>query len=492
MPKGFYSTHLYLKKSTYCFRWTFPERLVNLIGKRELRRSMQTGNLRLATRRAVILAARLHAFHAHVEQEAIMQQITQSQIQILLERYVHQAMAEMEGWRCTSGPFPDSEIDGELTALDYLRRDTREQLRRHDHARVASTAEQLAAEAGFIVLSGTPEHAHLCRGMLRADANILDTEIKRTHGDYSGEFTFAPSKAFGAPTPLVPLSQVIAEFKEEHLRSNRWDRKTQTDNAAILRDLMEIVGKVPVATIDKEMLRPYRQTVMALPKEKKDSEARAPFTSEELQCIFLSEDFKSAKNRGQTRSPYMFWLPVIGLHTGARIEELAGLRLEDVKQEGDVWVLDINVKHRRLKNKSSIRQIAIHPTVLELGFLDYVERRRKQGHAYLFPELGVRQGRKGMTASNYFGRYLDRLGITARDKVFHSFRHNLLNRCKQQGIDLAVAQEIAGHANETMTYGLYGKALRPEAQLPHLTRLDFGVDLTPLKGIWKQLMGGKA
>jgi hypothetical protein len=242
MPKGCYSTHLYLKKSTYCFRWTFPERLVNLIGKRELRRSMQTGNLRLATRRAVILAARLHAFHSHVEQEAIMQQITQSQIQILLERYVHQAMAEMEGWRCTSGPFPDNEIDGEMTALDYLRRDTREQLRHHDHARVASTAEQLAAEAGFIVLPGTPEHAHLCRGMLRADANILDTEIKRTQGDYSGEFSFTSTHTPALSAPLVRLSQVILEFKEEHLRSNRWETKTQTDNTAILRDFVEIIG----------------------------------------------------------------------------------------------------------------------------------------------------------------------------------------------------------------------------------------------------------
>ena len=48
--------------------------------------------------------------------------------------------------------------------------------------------------------------------------------------------------------------------------------------------------------------------------------------------------------------------------------------------------------------------------------------------------------------------------------------------------------EIAGHANETMTCGLYGKALQPEAQLPVLTRLAFGVDLRPLKEVWKSLM----
>ena len=31
-------------------------------------------------------------------------------------------------------------------------------------------------------------------------------------------------------------------------------------------------------------------------------------------------------------------------------------------------------ENRRLKNKSAIRQVALHPNVLELGFLDYVEQ----------------------------------------------------------------------------------------------------------------------
>jgi integrase len=93
-----------------------------------------------------------------------------------------------------------------------------------------------------------------------------------------------------------------------------------------------------------------------------------------------------------------------------------------------------------------------------------------------------------MTASNHFARYLDRLGITAKDKVFHSFRHHLLNLCKQHGVELSVAQEIAGHANESMTYGLYGKKLEPAVQLQYLSQIDFQIDLCPLKDVWRKLM----
>jgi integrase len=549
MPKGCYATHLYLKRNTYCFRWTFSDRLVTLLGKRELRRSLQTGNRRLATQRAVRLAARLYALRALFDKEAPMPQITPQQLQTLLDRYIHEAMAEMEDWRCTSGPLPDSEVDGELIALNYLQRDTRSQLQRHDHARVASSAEQLATAAGFTVAPGTLEHARLCRGMLQADTQLLDTEIKRTQGDYSGPFAFHhPPPA--ASVPLVPLSQVIQEFTTEHLRANRWSPKTQTDNAAILRDLVEILGNVPISTITKDSMRPYRQAIMALPpnrskqrryrglfiaeilklpdvtpisicrinkhfvlaaqffnwaldkgyvtanpatgmslpKEKRDDEARSPFTPNELQQIFHSEEFGATKCRSQTRSPYMFWLPVLGLYSGARIEELSSLRLDDVKQVGGTWVLDINIQHRTLKNKGSIRQVAMHPVVQQLGFLDYVEHRRRQGHAHLFPDLGVNQGRRGMAASKWFGRYLDRLGITGKDKVFHSLRHTVLNACKQQGIAIDIAREIAGHANESMTYGTYGKQLRPEVQLSYLIQLDFGVDLISLQGVWQKMM----
>jgi len=179
---------------------------------------------------------------------------------------------------------------------------------------------------------------------------------------------------------------------------------------------------------------------------------------------------------------------ILDHYTGARIEELAALRLDDIKEVDGVWVADINTSHRRLKNKSSIRQVALHPVVLGLGFADYVAKRRAQGNALLFPELGLRQGRRGVTASNWFGRFLSRQGITATDKVFHSFRHTLIDYCKQAGLDETALKDIVGHDNSSITYGLYGKRLRPKAQLDFLAKIDIGFDLMPLREVWPMLM----
>jgi integrase len=494
------------------------------------------------------------AFQVRAEREYAMQPtLTPQQIETLLHVYVRESLDEFEHGLAWHPPVTASDqVDADLEWIDTTRSDLEIRLRTRDTRREVADARTFLAHAGITVAENSDAEMYLRRGLLRADHFILGTMAERMRGNYAAD----PLLGFAAPSPTPPalapkrISSVIQEFKEEHLRSNRWEKKTQTDNTAILRDFVEIIGDVPIASISKETLRPYRKTILALPpnrtknpryrglsivdilklpdvkplsvcrinkhfvlvaqlfkwaldkgfvttnpatgmtlpKEKRDDEARSPFTPDELQRIFFSPEFQATKNRGHDRRPYMYWLPTLGLHTGARIEELAALELDDVKQVGDVWVLDINVKHRRLKNKSSIRQIALHPTVLDLGFLDYVEQRRKQKHTYLFPELGIRQGRKGMTASNHFARYLDRLDIVAKDKVFHSFRHTLLNRCKQQGIDLSVASEIAGHSNESMTYGLYGKKLEPAVQLQYLSQIDFQIDLGPLKDVWRKLM----
>jgi integrase len=55
------------------------------------------------------------------------------------------------------------------------------------------------------------------------------------------------------------------------------------------------------------------------------------------------------------------WLPLLGLWTGARLEELGGLRVEDVKQEGSIPYIFIRATDgRRLKNKGSERRVPSH------------------------------------------------------------------------------------------------------------------------------------
>ena len=62
-----------------------------------------------------------------------------------------------------------------------------------------------------------------------------------------------------------------------------------------------------------------------------------------------------------------YWLPILGLFHGNRLEEFAQLRRSDVRCERDIWFLDINAEDtKQIKNEQSKRRVPIHPRVREL------------------------------------------------------------------------------------------------------------------------------
>ena len=105
---------------------------------------------------------------------------------------------------------------------------------------------------------------------------------------------------------------------------------------------------------------------------KKDTQAlhlkRLPFTSEQLSGFFHSSFYQScAPNANEPYAKpdrdWRFWLPLIMLYSGARPNELAQLRAQDVRQSiGKTWYLDLATvsddgSALQVKNASSRRRI---------------------------------------------------------------------------------------------------------------------------------------
>jgi integrase len=67
---------------------------------------------------------------------------------------------------------------------------------------------------------------------------------------------------------------------------------------------------------------------LQLPPQKRPDEQRSVFTTEDLEKLFHADQYI----KGTHRHPYQFWLPLLGLYTGCRIEELCQLHVVDVKQ----------------------------------------------------------------------------------------------------------------------------------------------------------------
>jgi integrase len=207
-------------------------------------------------------------------------------------------------------------------------------------------------------------------------------------------------------------------------------------------------------------------------------EKREPFTDSDLIALFTSPEYQTGKHK----HPYHYWLPLLGLFTGARIDELCQLHLEDIYQVGGLWVIDINAKgDRKLKSLSSARVLPLHSRLIALGLIEYVFVLRKNGQTRLFPELP--KGRDGYStyASKWFGRYSDRCSVKDKLKSFHSYRHTVINHLKQQGEVKEKIAAISGHKDESITTGWYGKPYEPANLVNVIESLDFSVAVPVFK-----------
>jgi integrase len=186
------------------------------------------------------------------------------------------------------------------------------------------------------------------------------------------------------------------------------------------------------------------------------------------------------------KSPYQFWLPILGLYTGCRLEELAQLYVEDVKQVEGFLCLDINTeKDKSLKNEASDRMVPLHPVLVDvLDFPAFVESVKAKGQERVFQELKKQSGDYGHYASRWFARFKKSAGIdmTPNKKVFHSFRHNFTDTLFKGMVMETVIEELTGRAGKTETSRRYAKGYNIKDLYQTVSeKLDYPIDLSHLK-----------
>lgn len=182
------------------------------------------------------------------------------------------------------------------------------------------------------------------------------------------------------------------------------------------------------------------------------------FSLLELKRLFEGDEMQGyASTPGQE---HCYWLPLIGLYTGARVNEICQLNPHaDIAEEGGIWFFSINEKddgdnpliRKSVKNKSSIRKVPIHPKLLDLGLLSYVDAVKREGGTLLFPKWKPSKSRASANAEKWFRRLLEDMGL--RDETpgsrlvgFHSFRHTFLNHALNN--EITNAEWITGHVSE--------------------------------------------
>ncbi len=211
------------------------------------------------------------------------------------------------------------------------------------------------------------------------------------------------------------------------------------------------------------------------PASKRAKEARLPFDTAALKVLFSGPVHSAGErpNRGGGEASY--WLPLLALFTGARLNELGQLRPIDIVQERyavgksdqSAWVIRITSDEAdglTLKNRGSARRVPIHSALVSLGFLRYVEALRTAGQVRLFPEL--KPDRFGTVTGNWskwFGSYLRSRNVNDPRIVFHSFRHSFKHYARESGLPKSVNDAITGHESGDVadSYGGLDYPLKP-------------------------------
>ena len=169
-----------------------------------------------------------------------------------------------------------------------------------------------------------------------------------------------------------------------------------------------------------DVVNPF--TSISVADNRTQEEKRVPLTAEEMNLIFGAE-FQELSGADR-------WIPLIALYSGAALEEIGQLEVADVRQDGKVWYFAMTTMNQRgeriqsLKSEDRKRTVPLHPELIRLGFLNYLDDRKRAGDERLFPEL-KRNSKGKLTAqfSKRFGRRLRKLGISDQRKVFYSLRH---------------------------------------------------------------------
>lgn len=151
----------------------------------------------------------------------------------------------------------------------------------------------------------------------------------------------------------------------------------------------------------------------------------------------------------------------LGAYTGARIEEICAMKLDNVT--------DKFLKIVDSKTNAGIREVPIHSK------LEPIIKRLKDSSEDGYLLTGLTFNKYGDRSNNLgkrFGKLKTKLGYSS-NHVFHSIRKTLVTQLENAGVSEGVSADIVGHEKKTMTYGLYSGGNSLEVKKAAIERVRY-------------------
>lgn len=233
------------------------------------------------------------------------------------------------------------------------------------------------------------------------------------------------------------------------------DDKVRPLATSSTRLLLARLSSVMAFTVDSGLLetnpvttsRIHKRLGSGKPKRRLDD--NRGYTWSELVNLFSHAEFQKLRDAEGRPGNAVFWIPLMAAYTGARREELSQLYIEDVHQhEGGSWFIRIidDRPDKSVKTDSSRREIPVHPDLIALGLLTLVQGRTPGTR--VFPQLvKVSDGFAGIVSKSW-RPITQRCGVYQSGRnPLHAFRHSFKTLAREHGIPKEVSDWITGHAS---------------------------------------------
>jgi len=462
--------------------------------------------------------------------------LSRTQLQNIIKEYVNDFIQGFELGEATGSKLnPYSHINL-IDGYDWLLSEEHDTLAERRHVKhMTSVADEVLQSMGLSLERSSNDYHLLCYLLLKAKIRSLEACKSRlehrleghTVNDILKDLDIQTQKIEPSP-PLLSQDQVQVSSNKNNLkfkeviesywneRSPAWKPRSRIDYETGKRSLLDYFKNIKVHELDYYKMKSYRDQ-LASPKGRSLSVARINFyvgfvrsicqfemqttgilntnpvdglrlkdtrRKDELREVFnkndLSKLFVKSKEYGQNkhRSPENFWIPLLALYTGCRMEELCQLYVNQVLKVEGVWCLEIDEKYEDQSVKTSEKRLVpLHPFLIgELKFPEFVKS-LEDPEGRVWVNLIRVNSRYGHGFGRWFGEFKKRSGIDSRKKVFHSFRHTVITHLKYKDVQDRFISELVGHSIEGEK-GRYGKRFNPKKLLKEtVSKLDFHKEL---------------
>ena len=422
------------KTGIYWFRRAVPVQHRVLFGKCEIVRSLRTRDPRQARREALRMAWEMETvMEGQSPTSTPLQASAHADLASLVEAAVVKALKANLPIQDAPQSRPESGITFDQAFVHYQQE---RKLRAQSYSEFSTVVRRFREVAG---------------------ENLSVAVITKAHIRTFKDAILQMPKVLSQADRKLPVPQLLVKFDGDAIE--RVSTTTVRKALGIVNVLLEWCVKNGHLDTNPAL------GVKPVAEQRHEQDRRLPYEQDDLRIIFNSPLYRgcaSEQRRSQAGSLIIkdasYWLPLLGLYTGCRLEELGQLLTSDVRCEDGVFYLDINAwdSEKSLKTKGSCRKVPLHPKLIEAGFIVYVATQTRQASDRVFPEL-IRNARGKTTAawSKWWGRYCTQIGLMDQRKVFHSFRHTFKDACRAAGIEEAIHDALTGHAAPHVgrTYG---------------------------------------